>query len=151
MARKARNQHISEVLASCEHLKSLVHATRQQEALLHLVKSRLPDPLCDHCMGAQLEDNSLTLLTDSPAWRNRLHFLQGQLRQALAAVGTPFQRLEVKVVAPDHQRPVQKLREKPNAIPSQAADALRHAAESNLDPGLKNALMRLSQRAQSQS
>jgi hypothetical protein len=145
MARKARNQHISEVLESCGHLKSLVNATRQQEALLHLVKSRLPDPLCDHCLGAQLEDNSLTLLTDSPAWRNRLHFLQGQLRQTLGAVGTPFQRLQVKVVAMERQQP-EKHREKPNAIPDQAARAIRHAAESSQNPQLREALMRLSRR-----
>ena len=123
-------------------MKNLVDRAQINEHLLLLVRTRLPDPLCNHCVGAVLFNQHLTLFVDSPSWITRLRFLQESLKQDLAPAGISFQQMRVKAYhALRHNKPAPY---SPASLSSNNALLMRQNAKSIEDPLLRDALLRLS-------
>ena len=133
---------LSQLLRSKPELSKLIQKAKDNEALLHLVKSRLPDPLCDHCMGAGLDGAMLQLIVDSPAWNTRLRFMQGALIQALGQAGMQVKGLKVITRNPDV--PTVTRRPYSAQVLDKANTALiRQTAACIKDEGLRQALERI--------
>lgn len=137
------SRRISQLLASSPDLKRLRQEAQENESLLHLVKSRLPDPLCDHCIAASLDGATLQLMVDSPAWNTRLRYLQGNLIQALAQADLAIRGL--KVITRGLNPPAETAREPRTAqsLCMENAALIRQTAASIRDEGLRQALERI--------
>jgi hypothetical protein len=116
--------------------------SREQIELLQLVRSRLPDPLCDHCCAASINDKELRLQVDSPAWAGRLRFMQGVLKQALQQVGIPISTLKVGTT-PGDQSPIRRHRPPLAPLTQDNAGLIQQSAADVADPALRDALSRL--------
>jgi hypothetical protein len=134
---------VGQLLKSDKTLQALQKQCSKFDELLTMVRTRLPDPLCDHCISATLEANQLTLYVDSPAWLHRLRFMQGTLDRDLAPMGIHFTSLRVKVLqrpSPDKQGIPRHM----NALSPSTAAMLAECAATIDDTQLSDALLRLS-------
>jgi hypothetical protein len=136
---------LKQLFSGNEGLGALKQRAEDNEALLHLVKSRLPDPLCDHCIGASLHHQILQLVVDSPVWNTRLRFLQGTLFQALAL--TDIRATGLKVIT----RPMETaVKERPprtaQHLSSENARILKESAANIKNEALQQAMVRLASR-----
>jgi len=114
---------------------------KRQEAVLLKV---LPEAMHGHCRLAQVRREAVIVVTDSPAWGNQLRFLGPALCAALASmVGYYPARLQVKVVSP---APV-VVPPQPRRLSGQAGRHLRSVANSETDPRLRAALLKLAGRS----
>lgn len=143
MPPRPKARPIAHWLQASETLRQLLQQSREQLELLQLVRSRLPDPLCDHCRSAALHGTELHLTVDSPAWAGRLRFMQGTLQQALRQVGIPISTLKVATNPGD---PLPKRRHRPplGTLSPNIAEMIRQSAAATADPALRDALSRLS-------
>lgn len=137
------SRRISQLLASSPDLKRLKQEAQDNESLLHLVKSRLPDPLCDHCIAASLNGGTLQLMVDSPAWNTRLRYMQASLLQTLAQAGLAIQGL--KVITRYLHPPTEPARVPRIAqgLCTENAELIRQTAAGIEDEGLRQALERI--------
>ncbi|MEO5342160.1 MAG: DciA family protein [Gammaproteobacteria bacterium SHHR-1] len=133
---------LADWLRKAPGLKGLVNDCQQQLQLLQLVRSRLPDPLCDHCCSASLNGSQLVLGVDSPAWSGRLRLLQGRLKLELGQLDMPIQQVKV-VVIPQSALPRPPLRPAQEALSRHNAQLIQSLAEQVENPQLKQSLGRL--------
>lgn len=126
---------------SSKTLESLATQSLHNEELLIAVRSRLPDPLCDHCLAALLSNDKLSLFVDSPAWSARARFLKEPLQRDLRPLGISFAQLVIKVFRPSLPRALPK-GHRP-LLSSKTANLLRISASGISDPRLREALLRL--------
>lgn len=133
------------LLSSSEGLRALKHRSEDNEALLHLIKSRLPDPLCDHCIGASLQGETLQLLVDSSTWNTRLRFLQGSLFQALALTGARVSGLKV-ITRPRETTIADRPPRTAQGLSPENARILKESATGIKDAGLRQAMERFASR-----
>ena len=139
--KKTKPLHISKLIGSSNALEQLVSSARHNDQLLVSVRSRLPDPLGDHCVGALLSNQNLTLFVDSPTWTTRLRFLAEELKQQLAPLNIFFHQLKVKTVHPHLRHKIQSYR--PAELSDENAALIKQCAETVSEPGLRAALSRL--------
>lgn len=132
---------ISRFMRSDKSLESLAIQSRQNDELLIAVRSRLPDPLCDHCLAAVLADNILTLFVDSPAWTARARFLKEPLQQDLQPLGISFAQLKIKILPPSN--PKKAPRHPCPGISPENATLLSQSALGIEEPQLRQSLLRL--------
>ena len=119
----------------------LAHASR-------VLAARLPSPLGGHCRVASVEGSTVVVQADSAAWAVRLRFMAPTVRTALSGLfpGPTLRQVKVSVCTPVAMAPVQPPDKRPVLTP-ESARALELAAEAVADPGLKDALRRLSRRS----
>lgn len=123
-------------------IKELVQGCQRQQELLTLVRSRLPDPLCDHCCAANLQGSQLILAVDSPAWSGRLRLMQGKLRQELAPLGINPGTVKV-VVRPCNPARREARHERLEPLSPANARLIAELAQRIANPTLGQALARL--------
>ncbi|NKN32368.1 DciA family protein [Marichromatium bheemlicum] len=117
-------------------------ARRQRElALLEAARQRVPTGLQQHCIDAHLEDTTLVLVLDSPAWATRARFLARDLGAALAAPDLDTVRIQTRPPlrpSTDSSAPLP-----PRRLSAATVEHLRTAAEHLDDPELAATLRRL--------
>ena len=128
---------LARLLAHARHLAELDGALREF----------LGEPLGQHCRVANVTDRTVTLLADSPAWCSRLRFRGTEVLQHLRRItGRPaFSHIVVRVRPPHAVRP-EPLRRRPR-LSGATAKLLRSVAAGTEDQRLRNALLRLAERA----
>jgi len=120
----------------------------QRVATLRMIDDALRDCLpaecCAHCRAGGLADGVLHLVTDSPAWRARLHFYSRRIISHFSRLGkSSVSSVKVRVapaVAPPARR---KAPGPPRSIPPDTARALTSLAAETGDDALRRVLERL--------
>ena len=135
---------LSRLLARDKTLKNLICQSGDNELLLQSVRSRLPDPLCDHCVGAVLDQKNLILFVDSSIWATRLRFLQNKLKVDLAPLKVHFTNLKVKVFHPSGKA-THNPRHPQAPLNRVNAEIIEHCASTTSDEQLSKALLRLAE------
>jgi hypothetical protein len=110
------------------------------------VRELIPSPLNGHCRVLSLRDDSLIMAVDSAVWAARLRYESSQLVKRLAGVSSlKLRTVQVRVRASDQ---VEGSRTTHIRQPVSARNslALKQAARSVSDAGLKAALLRLASR-----
>jgi hypothetical protein len=126
-----------------------IFAALQQHAnavriLQEKIKAKLPPPLSDHFIIANIDAKTLTLHTDNSAWAARLRFKTPDILscvQKLHDQDCP-QTIRIKVVPAEIHaaKPKRKLH-----LSNENAQLIRETANSITDPVLRDALIKLSQ------
>ncbi len=129
-------------------LEQLVRRARYLEAVDRALQQLLGPSLAGHCRVANITPDSLVLQTASGAWGSRLRYLAPSILQQLSRqLGwrqVKHTKVQVRPEAfPDREQPVRRAH-----LSRESAALLRDVAESTEDPGLRDALLRLSQRGQ---
>ena len=118
---------------------------QQSQRLLHLTRTlqeHLPEPLNRHCTVANIHNDSLVLLTDSPVWSSRLRFhAPALLRELERRHAVHLTSVRIRINPPEQVRPAAPSR-KPQ-MSATTADLLRQVASTLDDPALGAALRRL--------
>lgn len=126
-------------------LRALKQRAEEQESLLHLVKSRLPDPLCDHCTGANLAGDTLQLIVDSPVWNTKMRYMQGSLIKALAQADIKISG--IKVITRTQEFPSQQRAPRlAQGLSQTNAEVILENASAVKDQQLRHALIKLASR-----
>ena len=114
------------------------------KTLQEKLKAKLPPPLREHFTLANINESTLTIHTDSPAWAARFRFLTADIlnhAQQLCSSNSPT-TIRIKVVLPVNQSAKNRRSIK---LTNKNSKLILEAANSITDPVLKDALKRLSQ------
>jgi hypothetical protein len=108
------------------------------------LKAKLPSPLCDHFILANIDKTTLTLHTDSPAWAARFRFITPDILSHAQKLCNPYspKTIRIKVVPPVSSS---KQKKRTVNLSSKNAKLILDTANSITDPVLRDALIRLSQ------
>jgi hypothetical protein len=133
-------------LIACD--KGMLAALCQRASELRVfqdkLKAKLSPPLCDHFILANIDDNTLTIHTDSSAWAARLRFKTPDILshiQELCGANSPL-TIRIKVAPPAHQN---KTALRTIKLSNKNAQLIQDAANSITDPVLRGALLKLAQ------
>lgn len=125
----------------------LVGRARTLMELGVLLHELLPAPLNEHCRVLAIKDETLILASHSPVWAARLRFHAPLLVKQLSNHQTvKLSTVRVRVRPPEKTSPTAPRRQAALRPGKTGAAALRQAAQSISDPGLKTALLRLANR-----
>lgn len=131
-------------VADCGSFAELAKRASALEALDRALRQTLSLPLRDQVRFADLRQQRLVFLANSPAWASRLRLAQGQILASARAIGVCASSVKITVVTPDiarpHQEPLKSL------SPATAAH-LRATAGSFQDPDLQAMFLALADRA----
>ena len=112
-----------------------------------IVKRLLEEPLSGHIQFAIIRENTLILTADSPAWAAKLRYQVPELHRQIAEnpAFPVIQTIRVKVAKSDTSRQLE------NFVPIRplteaTTRELSRQAESQKDPALREALLRLADR-----
>jgi hypothetical protein len=131
--------------------RSIFAALYQHSSDLHLfqekLKAKLPSPLSDHFVLANIDKKTLTIHTDSPAWAARLRFMTPDILNHAREICSPYapQTIRIKVTLP-----IPTIKKSPTKmnLSAKSAQLILETANSITDPELRNALIRLSRHKQ---
>jgi hypothetical protein len=124
-------------------LLSRARALGELDARVHEL---IPSPLNEHCRVLAVRDDTLVVAADSPVWATRLRYQSTQLVKQLSGVSSvKLRTVQVRVRATDPPAggSITPIRQPVSARNSMA---LKQAAVSVTDAGLKAALLRLASR-----
>jgi hypothetical protein len=127
---------------------SLVARARILMDLQVLLDELLPAPLNEHCRVLAIRDETLILATNSPVWAARLRFHAPLLVKQLSShQNVNLRTVRVRVRPPEKATLPAPARRQAALRPGKAgAAALKQAAQTVSDAGLKTALLRLANR-----
>lgn len=131
--------------ANSEYLSEIRRRIAVIQAIQDKLKAKLPPPLSEHFIIANISKDTLTLHTHSPAWAAKLRFNTPEI---LRCVQEHFdarspKSLRIKVVpeSPQPALPLRKIR-----LSEKNAQLIKQTAETITDPALRDALVRLSRK-----
>ena len=111
-----------------------------------LVHDLIPSPLNGHCRVLSVRDDILVVAADSAVWATRLRYLSSQLTRQLAGISSvKLRAIHVRVRA-SGQSPDRRVAPVRQPLSGKNSMALKQAARSVSDAGLKAALLRLAGR-----
>lgn len=145
MSNDRKTSHkINEILAGSTDKLSLLYAHAHKIiSLQNNLRAELPASLADHVAIANYNNNSLIILTDSPAWAARLRFKIPELLTVLRnRCGLPeLKTIRIKIKVPDNDQstPDGKL-----VLSNQSSNFLHNIAEMMPDPELQKSLLKIS-------
>lgn len=121
--------------------------TQELNRLNYAVKMSLPIDCHDHLEIADIRDNQLIILTDSPVWQTRLRMYSQTILEALHQhAGIKLNRVTLRLT------PKKRIIEKPQPIfrtlSNNNAKLITQTANGISDPALQAALLRLSRHKQ---
>jgi len=126
------------------HLRKRVDTSRMLDGML---ADCIPADCARHAAIAGIEAGTLVLISDSPAWRTRLHFYSDRIIAHFNRVdGIALTRVKVRVGHTAPPGPPRRRRGGPAGPPAETARALGQLAASIDDEDLAAALRRLAQR-----
>jgi len=121
---------------------ALLQQSQRLLQLTHTVQEHLPEPLNRHCAVANIQDDILVLITDSPVWSSRLRFhAPALLRELERRHAVKLKSVRIRINPPEQPRPVTV--RKPPEMSAATAGLLRQVAGTLDDPDLCAALHRL--------
>jgi hypothetical protein len=124
-------------------LLSRARALGELDALVH---GLIPSPLNAHCRVLAVRDDTLVVAADSPVWAARLRYQSSLLVKQLSGVSSvKLRTVQVRVRAPE-QSPDGRITPIRQPVSGRNSVALKQAARSVTDAGLKAALLRLAGR-----
>lgn len=124
-------------------LLSRARALGELDALVHELT---PSPLNAHCRVLAVRDDILVVAADSPVWAARLRYQSSQLVKQLSGVSSvKLRTVQVRVRASE-QSPECRITPIRKPVSGRNSMALKQAARSVTDAGLKAALLRLAAR-----
>lgn len=123
--------------ASCAH-------AQETPDVLERVRALLPAAVAEHCLEARLNQDTLTLFLDSPAWTTRVRFLADEMQRALRMPGVAH--IQVRTTLSAHRSDQHPKPRQMRTLSARAAEHLRAAANDMTDPDLAAALRRLASR-----
>lgn len=144
---------LSKPPSSFKTLSSLVqsqldHNKQDFAPLRHLQKiwqKSLPKALASHSNVASFNEREIVVYADSPVWANKLTHNQQKLLKTLHSKGcTAIRNLVIRVTP---STPTNLRKPKPHSLSEHASDCLSTAAADISDPGLKQALLKLSRQS----
>jgi hypothetical protein len=124
----------------------LLSRARALGELAALVHELIPPPLNEHCRVLAVRDDTLVVAADSPVWAARLRYQSSQLVKQISGVSSmKLRTIQVRVRASvSHSgggfSPIRQ------PVSGRNSMALKQAARSVTDAGLKAALLRLASR-----
>jgi len=114
-----------------------------------LLDECLPPDCRRHCRVGGIQDETLTLVVDSPAWRSRLHFLSSTIIGHFNRLDKlTLSRIRIHVARPAPLTRPRPVREPLKGPPAETARALRGLADDVDEPSLARALHRLAERGE---
>jgi len=130
-------------------LKSLLEQAHHLQALTRVLREAIDPILSEHITIANIRENTAIVTADTPAWLSKIRYMAPTILATLQQSGlTELRKIQFKVqppidpLAPDHVDNEQKKR---HAVLSSASSKVLESAASGVhDPGLANALRRLS-------
>lgn len=131
-------------MAKAGGLGRLVERARWLDALDRLLRQSLPAPLDRHCRLANVREDRLVFLVETPVWKAKLRLHTDVLLDAAAAAGLQVRSLTVKVAT---MPPVPPGEAPHTPLSPAASDALRAAAGAIDDPQLRDRLLALASMA----
>jgi len=124
-------------------LLSRARALGELDAQVHEL---IPPPLNAHCRVLAVRDDTLVVAADSPVWAARLRYQSSQLVKQLSGVSSvKLRTVQVRVRASE-QSPDRRITPIRQPVSGRNSMALKQAARSVTDAGLKAALLRLAGR-----
>lgn len=126
-----------------DHITARIARLRPLDAAL---RECLPTDCAAHCRVAGINQGTLHVIADSPAWRARIRFHSAVIiKQVNRLSNSPVERVEVRVGRPEApSRPPAPKRRQPGVPPSAARGFASLAAETD-DEDLRRVLQRLAQ------
>ena len=79
-------------IATCQSLQRAMWLAQHDQRL----RAQLPMPLANHCQLANIRDNQLIFLVDSPLWHSKLRLQHDVLLQSARQHGLAVSRLTIK-------------------------------------------------------
>lgn len=129
--------------SEASRLLTRARALGELDALVHEL---IPSPLNGHCHVMSVRDDTLIVAVDSAVWAARLRYQSSQLVKQLAGVSSvKLRTVQVRVRASD-QAPGSRITPIRQPVSGRNSLALKQAARSVSDAGLKAALLRLASR-----
>jgi hypothetical protein len=154
-------KHIGELVEGAQNvLQQLWEKNQHVQQVNQTLPNILPKPLAVHCRVVNVREQTAVIYTDSAAWATRLRYLVPQILQVWQQQAFTIQKIEIKVqletsvateptlhttLAPETT--ISKTRG-PYPLTQNAANYLRHTAETTEHPRLKAVLLRLASRSQ---
>jgi hypothetical protein len=124
-------------------IAALYRRSSELQVFQEILKAKLPPPLCDHFILANINKTTLTVHTDSPAWAARLRFLTPDILSDAGKLCSPYspKTIRIKVVLPAVQS---KKTNRTINLSRKNAQLILDTANSITDSVLRDALIRLS-------
>ena len=132
-----------------EHMSTLLRQVRLLNQTTNVIRKNLPEPLSMHCHAVNIDGDTLVVGCDSSTWAAKLRF---QLPYVLSLLKDhrdlpSFCQIRVRVQPLDKAKVRSQNRR--FFMSEHVSTLITHAADNTIDPQLKAALHRLSQRAKS--
>ena len=129
---------------------NFVKQARILDGFIPFIRSVLPPEFHDHVKVANIRNNSLILVTDSPVWTTRLRQLSSHILQALKDNSSNLPKTQIihhiQIQTRYHaggSPPPKRIAKHRPKLSRNTAERLSQSAESIDDPELKEALSRL--------
>jgi hypothetical protein len=130
-----------------DHLRVLLNQVRLLSQITTAIRNALPEPLSIHCQATNVDDNTLVIGCDSSIWAAKLRYHLPQVLRlvkdhpdlpAFSQIRVRVQPFDKGITQPSHRRLF---------MPKHIGALITSVADCIVDPKLKAALRRLSQRA----
>lgn len=141
---------VRDILASGPHAQLLTQHGLNNK-LLGLVRQQLSNPSSLHCVNAQLQNDTLVVHVDSPAWASKLRFQLGALLPGLRKIPSldGLQQIQIRVL-PGAENKSLGGTAPADRLTAESADMIRTLAGAISDDTLRASWLRLANKAKSQ-
>jgi len=137
-------QSVKQVISSRNSgLKNLLHKSSKLDRLNQELAQQLPPPLSQHCTIASIENETLTLIVDSPVWASRARFQTQNIIRGMTKFNVKSVNIKTKLAFNSPQPP----KKHQTKMSAETSNLLIQLANTSSTPKLKQALLRLSRRA----
>lgn len=134
---------VRDILASGPHAQLLTQNGLNNK-LLGLVRRQLSNPSSLHCVNAQLQNNTLIVHVDSPAWASKLRFQLGGLLPDLRKIPSldGLQQIQIRIL-PGAENKSSGNTSSTDKLSTESADMIRTLADAIPDDTLRASWLRL--------
>lgn len=107
------------------------------DALDRQLRPHLPPHLANRCRLANVKDEQLVFLVESPVWHAKLRLAEHQLLQAARSLGLTATRVTIKTATTVLRSPTQQDQPRPRPVSDATHKGLREALASlqDIEPG----------------
>jgi len=131
-------------------LLRLIQRAQQLQQTTRTVRNQLPDALATHCHPGNVDNDTLFIHVNSPAWATRLRYFSPELLKRLkkqpATRNIRHIRIGIEPAPPPRRRSTERPRHR---LSPESAALLLQSASTASTPRLRNALERLAHHADS--
>lgn len=142
---------VRDILASGPHAQLLTKNGLNNE-LLGLVRKQLSRPSSLHCVNAQLQNDTLIVHVDSPAWASKLRFQLSSLLANLRKVPSldGLQQIQIRVLPSTEKKLLSSNAPSSVLLSEESAELIKELASAISDDALRASWLRLAKNTKSQ-